>query len=434
MKTKVNITLAFILAMLMRTCLYAQSFYEIKWDVDNTKYKAFLVYYSNEDAYIRVGFKDSKNVYNVAEYEVEGRYYTTKEGNRNYYLDGKNAYIVYGNEDKEYNADNFIFTNINSSREYTSILTYDDSEETDNITYGNVEFKKLDPKNFTENYIYNFFEKTEEEYQELLAIKDLDSKHNGSISNTKLNLIIVANTTDRRIGRGCTIDKDKLSHEFENIARVLNIPINKQIIYDNNFNKSNVINAINDLQVNPNDIVVFFYRGHGFRWKDQKSDWPQMDMRTSSLENIDTNSSISIAYVYNKIVEKGARLNLVFGDLCNTDIGISASIDQPVGYFQSNTYPSLKNLNRLFLEAKGNIISASAKPGQVSWVNSNEGGFYTSSFFEAFDKEVSIQDGNGDWNSLLTTTFTNALKKTYSCVRNMCSPQNGIQHSSITYK
>lgn len=428
--------LLYIYFLITTNVTFAQSFYEISWKDDDYSYTGLLVYYSSSDAYMRVGYKDYKNIYRVAEYKIFGKYYTTKDGNQNFYMDGQNAKIVYGpiskNGVSDYSADNFIWTGKNESGKFTKFYTIDDNKisKPDYTEYLEEAFiKELNPKNFTKKYLHDFFEYDEDEYAKMLSYAESSTRLSYATSNTKLNLIIVANTLDNSIGNGCNVDRIKLTNEFKNISEALNIGFSKTVIYGDAFKKDNINKALNELNPGSNDIVVFFYRGHGFRWSNQKSSWPQMSMRYSNYQKLD---GMGLDEVYNAIVQKGARLNLVFGDLCNNDIGISQPDNQPSNFLQSSFYPSIEKLKRLFLISKGNLLSAAARPGEVSWVNQYDGGFYTSSFFEALYKEVSINTGYGDWNNLIDNTINNARYKSANGCKS-CSVQNGIKYTSIKY-
>lgn len=250
--------------------------------------------------------------------------------------------------------------------------------------------------------------------------------------DVKMHVIIVANTLDQSIGQGCEVDRYKLISEFGNIAEALNIKLEKTVIYGNDFNKANVQKAINDLSPGPDDIVVFFYRGHGFRLETQTSYFPQMHLVHSQFQEF---QSMELEEVYRQIKAKGARLNIILGDMCNSFINAPQLSQQTNTFMQSNFYPDTEKLKKLFLQSKGSVISAAAKPGEVSWVHPLTGGLYTSSFLESLYQEVGKYSGKGDWNNLLSSTITKAeYKSSYGCVQaggKSCDAQHGIKNVAV---
>ena len=67
-----------------------------------------------------------------------------------------------------------------------------------------------------------------------------------------------------------------------------------------------------------NDIVMFYYSGHGFRYPNDASDYPRMWLKTGSDENVETNNLRIEEDVYDHIIKMGAGVNIVLSDCCNT--------------------------------------------------------------------------------------------------------------------
>ncbi|GGB23403.1 hypothetical protein GCM10011511_54080 [Puia dinghuensis] len=408
----------------------SQSFYDVRWTGGSISYYGFLIFYSDNDAIMRIRYLDRNGKYKVAEYKCTGKQGETEDHIRYYFLGGQDARVVYGPTDYGYSADNFLFYNVNSEGHFDKLYTYDGNDlKSDDLASHLKEatWRKMDPSELTADYVYNYFDKTERYYTILTT---LGNPHYVSPrTDVTLHLIIMANTRDNSIGRGCEVDRRALKIEFENIASALNIPIDEKIYSEQDFTKTNLLNAINDLHPGSNDIVVFYYRGHGFRWNDQQSSWPQMSLNYSEFQ---AKESFPIENVYTSIVQKGARLNLIFGDLCNSNIGLNYRevSDQSATAFQSAFYPDMQKLHKLFIDSKGNLLSTAARPTEVSWVNPYDGGFYTSSFLESLHKEVSAMSGNGDWDELVNSTIDKAFyKSTTGC--GTCSAQHGIKYVSI---
>lgn len=248
----------------------------------------------------------------------------------------------------------------------------------------------------------------------------------------KMHLVVVANTAISDIGTSCVIDRNSIVREMETIADELDIPIKKTIIDERNLTKENVRVALSSLNPGKNDIVIFMYSGHGYRWSNQTSSYPNMDLRYSNYQSISESTNYNLEDVYYTITGKGARLNIVMSDCCNSDIGVTKRGGQSSLAGRDFTQGQIARLQKLFLNAKGNIIASAAKPNQTSCGNPYDGGYFTSSFLASIHKETSqLASGEPKWNSILDRAINNALYKTQNL--NGCAAQNGIYYSTVTY-
>jgi hypothetical protein len=252
-------------------------------------------------------------------------------------------------------------------------------------------------------------------------------------SNITLHFVIVANTLDGTIGKSCVNDKDRLNYEFSSIADALQIGYKQYEVSGYDFNKENVTALLDKVNPSSNDIVFFIYRGHGFRWSNQTETWPRMDLRTSFYTPITDEVSMNLNTVYNTIVAKGARLNIVLGDCCNSVVGMSRATTNNFLNPQGDNRPDISKLKKLFISARGNIISAAAKPGEEAWVN-ELGGFYTTSFMQALKEQISfLYYQEPDWQKIINYTVELARDKTSRDHCTNCTLQDGILFTQIKY-
>lgn len=129
--------------------------------------------------------------------------------------------------------------------------------------------------------------------------------------------------------------------------------------------------AINMLRISdPDDIIVFYYIGHGGR-PTADSDYmrthpyPQM-----CLAQHDENKFIPLEWVDKQLKSKGARLSVTIGMCCNNlDNRISIKDEPNFSPNYGATYMSenkLSKIQELFLNTKGSVIATSASPSQTS--------------------------------------------------------------------
>lgn len=250
------------------------------------------------------------------------------------------------------------------------------------------------------------------------------------ITDATLHVVLVTNTMINDIGQSCEVDKNNAEREFDIISAELEMPIVKTVIDGRDFTKDNVTRAINNLNPGRNDVVVFIYSGHGFRWSDQSSSYPTIDLRYSNYQQISRENSYELGDIYNRIVAKGARLNIVIGDCCNSDVGVSERGGEPTLASRFRFQGKLARLRKLFLQSNGNLIVAAARPNETSCGNSRDGGYFLSSFFASLGKETSQNATDvPSWENIVTRSISTANYKTQNL--RFCKPQNGIYYSSV---
>jgi len=179
----------------------------------------------------------------------------------------------------------------------------------------------------------------------------------------------------------------------------------------NDFSRDGVVAMLNKLRPASNDIVVFLYSGHGFRFDNQESRFPQMDLTTSSYQKLGDNY-LAMADVFDDIQNKGARLNIVMSDCCNTPIGEEAPISTGTTlYSRATSNFSLDRLRDLFLNTRGSILSTASSPGEPS-VCDQSGGFYTIGFIRSLRKEISSTSSEPvSWLNVMDNTIEAAKKR-----------------------
>jgi len=421
-----------ILLSLWSSNLFAQDLYEVKFSTNGMDYKGLLVMFNESKIYMRVGYTDGEQTYRVVQVD-----YTSEQG----VSQGKEYLILIGSNPKfvtakgkyDYNPDHLLFMG-----EMDKPWVIFDLNDINNSTIAS-SFKPLKKGAVTERYLRSFYKSTASDF---LAIKRMfgietptptpepepEVTHNNK--KATLHLVVIANTAITDIGAGCNVDKRNLISEFNGVASTLGVGFKKYIVEGSSFTKSQTLATLNNLSPGSNDIIVFIYRGHGFRWSNQTETWPQMDLRTNAYTRLSQNTTLSLQEAYRLIKSKGARLNIVLADCCNNDIGINKVNNSPYMQMQSKNIYNAVKLQKLFLETKGDILSCAASPGEYSWVNSSIGGFYTVSFMQALREEGSyLNNGVPNWSDILNSTIKSAKNKTNMC-RN-CSAQNGKYYSDV---
>lgn len=123
-------------------------------------------------------------------------------------------------------------------------------------------------------------------------------------------------------------------------------------------------NVVTNLQCGPDDIVVFYYIGHGTE-NTNVSKYPLM-----LLASDNPNTTIPLTWVHDALKSKGARLTISIGMCCNARQGAQGK-EAPafsVNYGNANIDEETSEcIKKMFLEYKGDIIATSSSPNESSW-------------------------------------------------------------------
>jgi hypothetical protein len=253
---------------------------------------------------------------------------------------------------------------------------------------GILNFKQLKNPGFTKTYLRDFFTSSELFYEGTYTKKQISASRN----NIKpvLYLVLVVNTEDADIRASCIADSKRVKNYFTMVTDFLGLPLPvvKQV-QGKNFTVNGVKAAIKSIHPKSDDIIVFHYSGHGFSFsEDADYPFPQLALWHGDAKNRTTlrESSINMEQIFTDIKAKGARLNLVMSDCCNTlmkarrsSIYDTAREQYPPGYYYMNRRAAIS----LFLQARTSLLISAAKKGQKAFGSKTYDGIFSTSMINS---------------------------------------------------
>ena len=448
----------FIAALLFCLQSFALTIYEISYEFKNLtdfpKYTAMLVRYGNGTGFMRVKYSNKTNtetyVVHMEFVEVEGRSKVDGIPHLTLQFKGKDPkYIKNGNKEKQdaYNPDVLWFKKEANEKNFkpwgVTSMNLDSTFE-----YGKIlNVKILNKENLTKVFVKTYFLETETFYANLfqpvtnpITVKPKETLPGKNPTSTvvlpaKLHFILVANTNDPRIGYSVQKDVINITSQIKDVATFLGIPLNLVEVSGAKFGKASVETALNTLKPGSNDIVIFYYSGHGYS-NDRKADemYPQFDLRQSRFDDILV-ATMNASEVFDKIKAKNARLNLVITDCCNSSLGLL----KPEGKNFALTTKSLMTWEKsycydLFMKSKGTVIATAAKKGQYAYGNTDVGGYFTSNLITAMEKYLSkFQTSTPNWQEIIAEAqiTTVSLSLTNLCTANTTCRQDPVFAVSV---
>lgn len=198
-----------------------------------------------------------------------------------------------------------------------------------------------------------------------------------------LHLILVGDTLAHDIEESVLKDVQNADKQALEICYQTGLTLKRYSFKKERATAENVQKYLQGLSVNVEDVVIFYFSGHGYRTPSKESNpWPNLyfTFNQSGLDLLDVASMIK---------QTKAHLSLVLADCCNNPIpdmfAPNVARRQVLAASPSRVQ---KNYQKLFLESDGQIIAVGADAGQFAYGNSANGGLFSHSYFETFNTLV----------------------------------------------
>lgn len=215
-----------------------------------------------------------------------------------------------------------------------------------------------------------------------------------------IHWITFIDTADERVGSYDVTGRKVLYGHFINVINAAlaekGYKSNVQDIYGTALSPEKCRQVVQQFQCEPNDIVMFYYIGHGTHGEKGKGDLPLM-----CLAGDDVRKFVPLAWVHNQLKQKNPRLLATIGMCCNVFQPISRGPEASYSPNYGNTYlddTQKRAIQKMFLENKGDIVVASASPGQSSYPGTTPYGnmdIFTAALIANF--EGYMASGELDW-------------------------------------
>jgi hypothetical protein len=242
----------------------------------------------------------------------------------------------------------------------------------------------------------------------------------------RLVLIIMANTHDKTLNKGCVKDAKAVKKVFADICKHIHFDLCPIEISGSHYHRDNLFAAIDSIMLHSeDDVTLFYYSGHGFSYqKDKGRKYPQVDLRAhndqvryNDISFIEKHTE-NLAAVLSILRFKGARINIAIGDCCNTSIPFKrpADSEEDMAIVKHITPHPSKTLNqKIFNDPKNSvsILVSSSQYGQPALTDLAIGSIFTHHFTKTLSAIIANHaKGNGylPWLKLLRQTSRQAFK------------------------
>ena len=397
---------------------YGQSIYHFKYHLkngaDTTFYDAFFINKDDGNGTVRIKFKSPLNGETMLLHmDMQEEYPELGPGDLNY---DKFDYrlsapgFVKGNNTTNYTVPFFWFKKTPVSGIFEPWgVTAGIADPDKNINV----FELVEPiqlKSLTKEFVADYFIPNDTLYNNLFITKT--RALTPVEQSTKLVMIIVANINDPSIGSSCMLDRQRVSGIFRKLTGLLGIRLDSVIISGPNYNKKNVDKALDSVKPSPNDILVFYFSGHGFRKPKDSRRYPYIDLR-SKVDGTYMVNSLNVEDIYTQLKKKKARFTWVITDCCNTNVeSLNAEGAPPPKTKALGIDWSLENARSLFLDPEPlSILTTAADVDQKASSNNQFGGFYSFYINQAIESQLSYFSKKVSWENLLDNVKAQTINK-----------------------
>lgn len=183
-----------------------------------------------------------------------------------------------------------------------------------------------------------------------------------------LHCVFAVDLQERLTKEGCEKDLESMCRHMERIAKAYSneTPVFYKMTGDK-FSVNRLIKVLEGIQAKENDIIVFYYSGHGL-WDDKKG----LILKLREQKNL------ALSQVEEIIRKKKVRLKMVITDACKKEIkDRGRGFPDPLA-----TIDKIDENYRELLSYEGYLRATSCQRGQESYSSQN-GSYFTLAFLNA---------------------------------------------------
>ncbi|MBK6826279.1 MAG: hypothetical protein IPG86_05175 [Chitinophagaceae bacterium] len=264
----------------------AQSVYHFRYrfnqDGDSLQYRAFLLRNDDGSGMIRVRYSPGKGREDIlVESGIEEYYPTGKNGLPDtslLYIKATDPSFIMTDGKEVFNPPLFVFRYQTNSGFFEPEVVI---SEKSGSPYPGSEFRWefYDRTALNREFVSVFFNTDDEFYVNMF--RPLTRGLSVAEKKIKMHLLVVADTLDKKLGKAIILDVKKVMETFEGISKFLGIRFLPVIVQGKNYGKAGVQAALSKLKtvVSRDDIVIFYYSGHGFRIPEKPGKYPNLKLK-----------------------------------------------------------------------------------------------------------------------------------------------------------
>lgn len=261
-----------------------------------------------------------------------------------------------------------------------------------------------------------------------------------------MHVLIACDTKDPSIGVGVVKNMENLSRLAQEVIGVLDCESTLEIFDAPQCTKENVMNWIKNLSVEPDDVILFFYSGHGGRALNDNDPFSQMCMNNPARQE----GFLPVSHVEKWLAAKNPRLRIIITECCNSEdpgIRIKPFYAMAAGNYTDEASYNKKALRDLFFNATGKVMITSSKATEYSWICTDPngcGGIFVANFIDSFNDAAKSGTLPATWNAIFKDVHSKVsqlkfnqnnrvyTQEPYAVISEKKDPDKDIRHPDKT--
>jgi hypothetical protein len=219
----------------------------------------------------------------------------------------------------------------------------------------------------------------------------------------KLHVLIMCDTVSSNIKKATFVDLENMKRISSLIAEKLNMKKKITVLKGKAMNPAPLDHWIKSVSISPNDVVIFYYTGHGVRQESDLTPWPSFVIPNHLKSRL---TLVPGEKIREQIKTHNPRFALVLFDCCNFDVSAKKILLSPKSPMFRCSSASLPGLCSLFKRSHGIVTIAASSPGEFAIAitgGKNKGSLFTSQFVNSLLQKCHKKDVT--WNQVLKQTM-----------------------------
>lgn len=232
-------------------------------------------------------------------------------------------------------------------------------------------------------------------------------------SNARLHLIIFAATEDSnaKIANGIKVSYQNMQTVWQIASQESGYMLEEHLFVGENFSLSALNRFLRDFRCEKEDVVVFYFVGHGVAYSGQELDkqsWADLHFhKTFTQSQKDRFHQKNFQEIVKTLEKQSPRLLIALSESCNNTF-IEGQ------HFPRQIIPRGKAIGiQSLLSEKGTFMLASAERNQVSYIDSKQGGVFNIAFYNTFIEIKSQKTIN--WKKFIDLVQEKSFKISQRC-------------------
>lgn len=217
-----------------------------------------------------------------------------------------------------------------------------------------------------------------------------------SLIGGQIHGILLIDTEAEDIGTSMGQNSLLIKDFLLEIAKYTGYPTKIVELVGVNLKAASIKKVLDELRIEKEDLVFFYYCGHGFRTSSKEDPWPYFYLSGE-------NSYVDFDRIKHRLEEKNPRFLLAIADCCNNIVTFITpkSYMMPMG--KGSHERKITNMRALFQSHPQWVVASSAIPGEIAWAYVGKGSVFTLAFLDVFHDEVKNHQ-NVSWEVIFERT------------------------------